>query len=277
MATGAAVLGGAKLASGVASGVAGVKAGKKADKASNSAAQGIQDFVDSGDYDPGGSQSTGTSFNESVSGGSSSSSSSSSSHSGYNLENAQKLLDEWEVTYGGLEDNLSEYYNNLDPAKYATQYKSNLNENIDTQMNQMNDELASSGLMSAGMRAQSEKEAAFAKATGGAQADLMAEDKVMGMKTDFLNRGENRKAMYDNALTGVSTDSSSSSSSSSSNFGNSIGGSENQSTSRGSNYAPVSDIANIKAGQAQQHASDSAGFVKGGIDLIGSGLGGLFG
>ncbi len=271
--TGATALAVGKVAGGVASGVAGNKASKKADKASASAAKGIQDFVDSGAYNPGGSQSTGTSFNESVSGGSSSSSS--SSKSGYNLENAQRLLNEWEVTYGSLEDNLSEYYNNLDPAKYATQYKSNLNENIDKQVGQMNDEMASSGLMSAGMRAQGEKEAAFAKATGGAQADLMAEDKVMGMKTDFLNRGEARKSMYDNALTGIS--SSSSSSSSSSNFGSSIGGSENQSTGWGSNYAPVGDIANIKAGQSTQHAKDAAGFTKGGIDLIGSGIGGLLG
>jgi len=230
----------------------------------------IDDFLASGEYDPGGSQSTGSSNQNSSSGGSSSSSS--SSHSGYNLENAQRLLDEWETTYGGLEDNLSDYYNNLDPDKYATQYKSNLNENIDKQVGQMNDEMASSGLMSAGMKAQGAKEAAFAKATGGAQADLMAEDKVMGMKTDFLNRGENRKAMYDNALTGVSTDSSSSSSSS--NFSSSVGSSNNQSSSRNSNYAPVSDKANIIAGGQQadknQSAQDTAGWVSGGLNLAGN-------
>lgn len=236
---------------------------------SDDAIQGIEDFVASGNYDPGGSQSTGTSFQESSSGGSSSSSS--SSQSGYNLENAQILLDQWETTYGGIEDNLSEYYNNLDPVKYATQYKSNLNENIDKQLGQVNDELASSGLMSAGMRAQSQKEAAFAKATGGAQADLAAEDTVANMKRGFLNEGDAMFNMANNALTGIS--SSSSSSSSSSNFSSSVGGSENQSTSTNSNYAPVSDIANIKAGQATQQASDTAGFVKGGINLIGGLIG----
>ncbi len=279
MATGAAVVGGVKLATGIAQGVAGEKAGDRAQDSYDGSKQVITDFLESGEYDPGGSQQTSTSFNESSGGGvgGSTGSSSSSSQSGYNLENAQKLLDEWETTYGGLEDNLSQYYNDLDPEKYAKQYKNNINANIDKELGQVNDELASSGLMSAGMKAQSQKEAAFAKATSGAQADLMAEDKVMGMKTDFLNRGENRKAMYDNALTGVSSSSSSSSDQNSFNtsFNNAIGGSESQGSSTNSNYQPIGDLANIGVKEGNQHAGDSAGWMKGGIDNIGSGIGGL--
>ena len=193
------------------------------------------------------------------------------------LEYSQGLMTSWEETFGGIEQNLSDYYANLDPVKYAENYKSDLNANIDKQLTQMNETMSSNGLQTSGMQQQTAKEAAFAKATGGAQADLMAEDKVMGMKTDFLNRGENRKAMYDNALTGVSSTSSGSSSQNSFNnsFNNAIGGSESQGSSTNSNYQPIGDLANIGVKEGNQHAGDSAGWMKGGIDNIGSGIGGL--
>ena len=65
---------------------------------------------------------------------------------------AQGMLDQWESTFGGVQDNLSDYYKNLDPAKYSQQYKTNLNENIDKQLYQMNETMAATGLQTAGMR-----------------------------------------------------------------------------------------------------------------------------
>jgi len=318
MATGA-ILGGISVGSGLIKGKMGKDASKAAGKSYDKAGNVITDFMESGDYDPGGSSSSGSSFNNSNSAGASdsfgasagssfgsgsssgsssgTSSRSGSSQSGYNLGNAQDLMNDWEVTYGGIEDNLSDYYNNLDPSKYALQYKTNLSQDIDKQLAQTNDELASSGLMSAGMRAQSEKEAAFTKATGNANADLAAEDRVREMQTSFLNRGENRKSMYDNALTGVSSSSDISSTSSntsrnlsnnlsgsvnnslntsqSNNYSNSVGGSENTSESRNSNYAPIQDLSNVYSGQAGQSAKDASGFISGGLKDVAGGIGGI--
>lgn len=113
---------------------------------------------------------------------------------------AQGLMDEWEGTFGAVEENLSNYYNNLDPTKYATESKANFKAQMDKQMSQFNETMASQGLQSAGMKQQAAKEAAFKTAEANSQIDLAAEDKVMGMKADFWNAGENRRARNDGLM-----------------------------------------------------------------------------
>jgi len=102
-------------------------------------------------------------------------------------EYAQGLLDSWEQTFGGLQDNLSDYYNNLDPAKFATGEKAKFKQNLDKQMQQYNETMASSGLQSAGMRAQTAKETAFKTAEANSQIDLQSEEYVKDQQMGFLN------------------------------------------------------------------------------------------
>jgi hypothetical protein len=164
------------------------------------------------------------------------------------LEYAQQLMADWEQTFGGIEENLSDYYNNLDPEKYAQEYKTNLYENIDKQVAQLNDSLASSGLQSSGMAAQTAKEAAFAKATGSAQADLAAEDKVNAMKQGFVNTGANRYANAANATT------------------NAYGNLANINMTAGSNIGSLlGSQANMYGDQAKTYGKDAAGFLKAGL------------
>ena len=120
-------------------------------------------------------------------------------------EFAQGLMDDWEGAFGSVKDNLSDYYNNLDPTKYATAAKSNLGQQMEKSMAQFDETMAASGLQSAGMKQQAAKEAAFKQAEGNAAIDIGAEDKVMGMQHGWLNFGENQRQTAEKAM-GVAQD-----------------------------------------------------------------------
>ncbi len=109
------------------------------------------------------------------------------------IQAAQGMLDDWSNTFGGLEDNLSDYYNNLDPNKFAVQNKAALQQNLDKSMQQFNDTMAASGLQSSGMKQQAAKEAAFAQAQGNAGIDINAPEQVAQMQQGFLNYGKSFK------------------------------------------------------------------------------------
>lgn len=112
----------------------------------------------------------------------------------------QDILDKWEATFGSLEDNLNSYYSNLDPVKFATQNKTSLYDSMSKQMKQLNETLSSSGLMSSGMRAQAEKEAAFRMAESSAAIDMAAPEQVAQMQQGWLS---GNKATEQNAIAGI--------------------------------------------------------------------------
>ncbi len=112
----------------------------------------------------------------------------------------QDTLDSWEEMFGGVEQNLSQYYNSLDPVKFAQQTKTSLSEHLDTQLKQYTDTMAARGLMSSGMRSQAEKETAYQKATGNAAADMAAPEQVAQIQTSWLNRGDQQETVATNQL-----------------------------------------------------------------------------
>ena len=116
------------------------------------------------------------------------------------IDAAQGFLDDWADTFGGLEDNLSEYYNNLDPDKFAVQNKVALQQNLDKSMAQFNEQMAASGLQSSGMKQQAAKEAMFAQASGNAQIDINAPEQVSQMQQGFLNYGSPYKQQAQSML-----------------------------------------------------------------------------
>lgn len=116
------------------------------------------------------------------------------------VEYAQGLLDSWEGSFGGIQDNLSNYYNNLDPEKFATQNKVQFKQALDKQMKQYNETMAASGLQSAGMKAQAYKEAAFKTAEANAQFDISAPEQVAQMQQGFLSYGDAQRSGAQNAM-----------------------------------------------------------------------------
>lgn len=115
------------------------------------------------------------------------------------VEYAQGLFDSWEGSFGGIQDNMTDYYNNLDPTKFATQSKANFQASMDKQMKQFNETMAAGGLQSAGMKQQAAKEAAFKMAEGNAQIDIQSEEYVAQQKMGFLGFGEQQRAEASNA------------------------------------------------------------------------------
>ena len=114
----------------------------------------------------------------------------------------QQQLDDWENMFGGMEENVTDYYNNLDPEKFATAGKQNLAQQMSKQMTQFNESMSAQGLQTSGMRVQAEKEAAFTQAAGNAGIDLAAPEQVNQMKQGYLNSKEHRRT---NAIGGINS------------------------------------------------------------------------
>ena len=162
---------------------------------------------------------------------------------------AQGMLDNWESTFGGLQDNLSDYYNNLDPDKFATQNKETFRQSMDKQMGQYNDAMAATGLQTAGMKDQAAKEAAFQTAQGNAAIDISAPEQVAQMQQGFLNFGEGQRNSADNAMQNALT--------------------------RQGNYISGGNQGAMNAQNAttQQYSDSSAGYMGAGGNMMGSAIG----
>ena len=111
----------------------------------------------------------------------------------------QGLMDDWEDMFGDMQQNLVDYYNNLDPVKYATEWKSTIEQSLNKEMKQLNETLAQTGLYTTGMKMQLEKERQFKQAEMNAMADLESEERVMREVGDFYGKfGEPRLQHIEN-------------------------------------------------------------------------------
>ncbi len=165
------------------------------------------------------------------------------------VDYAQTMIDDWESTFGGIQDNMASYYQNLDPTKFATQGKSNLSGQLDKQMTQFNDTMAASGLQSAGMQQQAQQEAAFKQAEGNAGIDLMAPEAVNKMQQGFLQFGEGQRTTADSMM-------------------NTALGRQGSLEATGANA-----VMGALGAQTQQYQDSSTGFMGASGDFMGSALG----
>ena len=100
-------------------------------------------------------------------------------------EFAQGLWTSWEDTWGDMRSNLVDYYDNLDPNKYAVGMKAEIRQNLDKQFEQFDQTAAQSGIYTSGMKLQAQKEKDFAMAQEFAGADIQAPEMVRDMQTQF--------------------------------------------------------------------------------------------
>jgi hypothetical protein len=119
------------------------------------------------------------------------------------VENAQFMIDQWESAFGGIEQNLSDYYNSLDPTKFSTEQKAAYQDNLYKQMGQYTEKLAQRGLTTSGMSAQAEKEAMFNMASTNASIDINAPEQVAQMQQGWLQRGDSLRQAGNSAMIGA--------------------------------------------------------------------------
>lgn len=116
-------------------------------------------------------------------------------------EYAQNVWQDWETMYGPIEKNLVNYYSNLDPDKYATQWKAAIEQNMNKQFKQFEQAAAQTGLMTTGMSMQAKQDQSYKQAMANAQAEMMAPEKVAQMQGDFYGKfGAPQKATAQNLL-----------------------------------------------------------------------------
>jgi len=169
---------------------------------------------------------------------------------------ADNLMADWEGTFGGIQDNLSEYYNNLDPVKFATQNKMSLASAMDKQVSQMNESFATSGIQTGGMKMQAQKEAAFTQAQGNAAIDIAAPEQVAQMQQGFLNFGEGQRTTAFNAKQNAFN-------------------AQGQYAQWGTEAMMTAnrDIANAYSGYGQQQQDSASGWAGAGGNLLGGAMG----
>ena len=102
---------------------------------------------------------------------------------------AKQQYQDWQDTYGNIQSNLSEYYNNLTPEYYATQGLQAFQTEHQAAMRQVEQNLAQRGLsdsaLAAGIESQAELDAAESKAAIRAGA----EQQVLNAQSNFLSIG----------------------------------------------------------------------------------------
>ena len=101
---------------------------------------------------------------------------------------AQEVWADWEAMYGPLEQNLVNYYNNLDPDKFSTQWKAQIEQNLAKEMKQFEEVAAQSGIMTSGMMLQAQKEQGYKQAMANAQADIAAPEYVAQQQQGFYGQ-----------------------------------------------------------------------------------------
>jgi len=101
----------------------------------------------------------------------------------------KKKYAEWQDTYGGIEDNLSEYYNNLTPDFYATQGLELFQKEQEKALTQIKTSLAQRGIEDSGLAIAMEREAEQDAAVSRATIRAQAPGQVAEEKRQFLQVG----------------------------------------------------------------------------------------
>lgn len=77
----------------------------------------------------------------------------------------QQRYDDWKEVYGGIQDNLSEYYSNITPDMYEVQGLEQFQQEFETSQQRLSESLAQRGIVDSGLSAQLEQQ----QQIGGAQ------------------------------------------------------------------------------------------------------------
>ena len=102
-----------------------------------------------------------------------------------NSANSQYMR--YKEMYGGIEENLANYYNNLSPDVYSGQMKEAISRNYETAGRQLSENLAARGIQGSGVEAQGLMNLEESRANSMAQADIQAPQMVAEQQANFFN------------------------------------------------------------------------------------------
>jgi len=164
----------------------------------------------------------------------------------------QQKLNDWNETYGPVQDNLSDYYNNLTPEYYEAVGLENFAQEQQTAMARLDESLAQRGLdpssgISTSLHAQSELEGAESRATIRRDAPrAVAEDKSRFLS---IGLGQNPGSSLSTALANQASAAQSRATASEQAAGQAIGAAINTAGTALVDYQPTTDISTANAGQ----------------------------
>lgn len=98
-------------------------------------------------------------------------------------------MEDWEATYGGIEDNLSEYYNSMTPESFSAEGLEAYQKEFQTAMNQFQETLKQRGMAGTGMEASTLAQAELTRAEQRADIRREAPRQVAAEKRSFLELG----------------------------------------------------------------------------------------
>lgn len=99
---------------------------------------------------------------------------------------------DWKNTFGGLSENLSDFYNNLTPAHYEASGVQNLKETYASATKNIDQALAQRGIASSGLQAQAMTDLASSEAKAEAEVRTQAPYAVAQQQMSFLSLGMNQ-------------------------------------------------------------------------------------
>lgn len=131
-----------------------------------------------------------------------------SASSAAELEFAKEQYDDWKQTFGGVEDNLAEYYENLTPGYIASQGLQAIETERAAATKRITQTLAQRGLTNSGLETAALSDLELQTATQKASVRATAEQQAAGEQLKFLSLGygQNPQARVQNVLSGQAND-----------------------------------------------------------------------
>lgn len=109
------------------------------------------------------------------------------------MEYNQYQQQKWDSIYGPVQENLSNYYNNLDPDKFQTEMNVDIGTAYNQAQEQLTANLAARGIQGSGVEAQALTNLEQGRADALSQTRVGAEQQVAGMQSNFLSLGLNQQ------------------------------------------------------------------------------------
>lgn len=155
----------------------------------------------------------------------------------YNIYQQQR----WESIYGPIQDNLSSYYQGLDPDKFQTQMNVDIGTAYNIAQEQLTASLAARGIQGSGVEAAALAQLEQGRADALSQTRVGAEEQVAGMQSSFLGMG----------------------------LGQQAGLRQGVNQAFGAGQQAFGNLANFQMGMAQQYGASAGGFMQTAGNLLG--------